>query len=91
MIIMGFREGLCLQFFRLIFWNNNVFFFVPIYDMKQFKLHVERWFILLSNSLDSVITRRSKRSLSFNNVMFSNRTMARLNGGVVVLDHLNNR
>ena len=66
--IMGFREGICTQYFR----NDNVCFFVWTYEMEQFKLKVGRCFALISNrrwdliclSLGAAIL-LSERSLSF--------------------------
>ena len=65
--------------FRFNFWNDDVCFFVWIYEMKQFKLKVGRCFALISNHLggfDLFVTGRrhfflSERSLSFNNVMIT--------------------
>ena len=45
--IMGFREGLIMHAFE--FRNDDVCFFVWIYEMEQFKLKVERCFALISN------------------------------------------
>ena len=65
--------------FRFNFRNDDVCFFVWIYEMEQFKLKVGRCFALISNHLggfDLFITGRrhfllSERSLSFNNVMIT--------------------
>ena len=35
--------------FRFDFWNDDVCFFVWIYEMEQFKLKVVRFFALISN------------------------------------------
>ena len=48
------RDYAC-NIFRFDFWNDEVCFFVWIYEMKQFKLQTEL----------------SKRSLSFNNVIIT--------------------
>ena len=64
---------------RFNFRNDDVCFFVWIYEMEQFKLKVERCFALISNHLggfDSFVTGRrhfllSERSLSFNNVIIT--------------------
>ena len=42
--IKGFREGLCMHIFRFDFRNDDVCFFVWIYEMEQFQLKVERCF-----------------------------------------------
>ena len=48
--IMDFREGLCTQYFQdSIFGMNMYIFFVWIYEMEQFKLKIERCFVLLFN------------------------------------------
>ena len=65
--------------FRFNFRNDDVCFFVWIYEMEQFKLKVGRCFALISNHLrgfDLFVTGRrpfllSERSLSFNNVMIT--------------------
>ena len=38
-----------MQYFQIGFWNDDVCFFVWIYETDQFKLKVERCFTLLSN------------------------------------------
>ena len=73
--IMGFREDCARNIFRFNFRNDDVCFFVWIYEMEQFKLKVG----LISNLLggfDLFVTGRrhfllSERSLSFNNVMIT--------------------
>ena len=65
--------------FRFNFRNDDVCFFVWIYEIEQFKLKVGRCFALISNHLggfDLFVTGRrhfllSERSLSFNNVMIT--------------------
>ena len=65
--------------FRFNFRNDDVCFFVWIYETEQFKLKVGRCFALNSNHLggfDLFVTGRrhfllSERSLSFNNVMIT--------------------
>ena len=65
--------------FRINFRNDDVCFFVWIYEMEQFKLKVGLCFALISNHLggfDLFVTGRhhfllSERSLSFNNAMIT--------------------
>ena len=72
------RDYAC-NIFRFNFRNDDVCFFVWIYELEQFKLKVGRCFALISNHLggfDLFGTGRrhfllSERSLSFNNVMIT--------------------
>ena len=88
----GFRERLCMYYFRFDFWNNDVCFFVWIYEIKQFKMKGERYFAFLSNQLGrlicllqgAAICYLGERSLSFNNVMIT-LTNARLSARFVEL------
>ena len=41
--------------FRFDFWNDDVYFFVWIYELEQFKLKVERCFALLSHQWGRLI------------------------------------
>ena len=45
--IMGFHKILCRQYFRFNFWDDDVCFFVWIYEMEQLKLKVGGCFALL--------------------------------------------
>ena len=49
MMIWVYVMHFALNIFRFDFWNDDVCFFVWIYEMKQFKLHVERCLVLLSD------------------------------------------
>ena len=87
--IMGFREGLCTQYFQIRF--SDVCFFVCIYDMEQFKLKVGRCFagFPTNGGFDWLVTGRShftlsERSLSFNSVMIT-QTNARWSARIVEL------
>ena len=53
--IMGFRERLCMQYFRFDFRNDHVCFFMWIYEMEQFKLKVDRCFALISNQFGNLV------------------------------------
>ena len=53
--IMGFREGHSRNIFRFDFRNDDVCFFVWIYEMEQFKLKVGRCFALISNQSENLI------------------------------------
>ena len=60
--------------FRIDFRNDDVCFFVWVYEMKQFKLKVGRYFAIWG--FDLFVTGCShcllgERSLSFNNVMIT--------------------
>ena len=80
--------------FRFNFRNEDVCFFVWIYEMEQFKLKVGRCFALISNHLggfDLFVTGRrhfllSERSLSFNNVVIT-LTNARTNARTVDMSY----
>ena len=77
--IMGFCEGLCTQYFQIQLSDDDVCFFVWIYEMEQFKLKVGQCFALISNhfgEFDLFVTGRRnfllrERSLPFNNVMMT--------------------
>ena len=41
--------------FRFNFWNDDLYFFVWIYEMEQFKLKLGRCFTLISNQCGDLI------------------------------------
>ena len=95
---MGFREGLCTQYFQIRFLEWKVplfvcmFLCVDIYEMEPFEPKVGRCFALISNQcvgFDLFVTMRShfllsEHSLSFNNEMIT-LTSARRSARIVEL------
>ena len=52
--IMDFVRDYARYIFRFYFWNDNVCFFVLIYEMDQFKQKMERGFSLCFSAIGTV-------------------------------------